>query len=88
MDVARIGAEAMAVVDDLRARYGDDVEVGTIAIVVDVLAESENGPINPVTYSCSDPRRWVQVALLEEALDRAQVANAEREEQAHPGKEE
>jgi hypothetical protein len=84
VDVAQIGTEAMALVDHLRELYGDEVRIGTIAIVVDVLADGEDGsPINPVTYSCSDPRRWVQVGLLEEALDRAQVANAEREARAH-----
>ena len=47
----------------------------TVICVVDVLVPDEEGVANPITYSSSDPRRWVQEALLGEALKRAEADN-------------
>lgn len=84
----KIGLEALALVDQLVEAYGEDVKIHTVAIVVDATAERDGVTINPVVSRCSDPRPWVQAALLAEACTRAGERNEEAIEAAHPRDEE
>lgn len=78
----RIGLHTMEFTDELRAAFGEDIVVGTICIVADVIAGEGADTTNPIVFSVDDPRRWVQVALLREALDQAELLNEDREANA------
>lgn len=60
---ARLGREVMDFLDNCREEYGDGFRFGDVMIVADVIVDG-----NPVACGSSDPRRWVQIALLKEAL--------------------
>lgn len=65
-----VGEEALALIEHIEETYGAEAEVGTIMLVCDVTNESGT----TITYGCSDHRRWVQIALLQEVTADAEEA--------------
>jgi len=78
MHTNKIGALSLEFMDFLAERYGEDYGLGAVAIIADVIAGEDDHPTNPIVFSCSDPRRWVQVALLREGLEEAEALNESR----------
>jgi hypothetical protein len=50
--------------DRINEDFGDDVEIRTLSLVVEVEGEDAT----TILVSCDDDRPWVQIAFLEEAL--------------------
>lgn len=67
MSFERIGQEALSFLDKLEKEYGDTASIGTILLAADVIIAGD-GPewINPIALWCSDPRCYVQRALIAE----------------------
>ena len=64
---SRLGSLTLDFMELCKEEFGEDVRLGDIAIVADVLDKG-----NPVAICCTDPRYWIQEALLREALDAAE----------------
>jgi len=62
--------------EELRQEYGEDVHIGDLLIVADVLAHN-----NPVAVWCSDPRYRNQSGLLAEAQETVDRLDAARRPQ-------
>jgi hypothetical protein len=80
-----IGPLALECSESITEAFGPDAKVTTVAIVVEVFSQGENSlghAINTIEYICSDPRRWVQQALLQEATNRATERNEDRVQEA------
>jgi hypothetical protein len=60
-DQSKIGQLAAGLMDQLEPQYGDDAEIGAIALVLEITS-SEHGSQIVSTYS--DPRTHVNVGLL------------------------
>ena len=71
----QITREAMDLADRFQELYGDSATVGTVCVVADVSVAKDGELFNIIDYSCSDTRRFVQVALLAEGLGRAEASN-------------
>lgn len=71
MNNARIGDLVMEAMEHVQERYGEDATLGEVCIVMDVMHEGWS----VITYHCSDPRPWVQEALLANACEVAEVNN-------------
>ena len=84
----KLGDEALSLAEQLIEEYGEDVSVHNVCIVVDCTTERDGATINPIVFRCNDPRPWVQLALLNEAANRADERNEERIEAAHPSDDE
>lgn len=71
MDTSSVGLVAAELMERIQDDYGDGVEVGTVAVVVelDLPASEENDDMGAteITCRCSDDRRWVQAGLFEQA---------------------
>jgi hypothetical protein len=79
----RISAVAFELDEQIAQTYGDSAEVAAVLIIVDLVAPNgDGGIINPVVYQSNELRRWVQEALIREALAEATHRNAERVEEA------
>jgi hypothetical protein len=65
----------MDLADRFQALYGEEATVGTVCVVADVSVVKDGEMWTIIDYSCSDTRRFVQVALLGEALGRAEASN-------------
>jgi hypothetical protein len=63
MDVSSVGSVAADLMDMVTDEYGDDVEVGIVAVVVELNSEDWTA----VRYRCNDGRRWIQAGLFEQA---------------------
>lgn len=77
----RVGQLAAETIEALEERYGTNSTVGAVIIVCDLITGDDRA-VNPIVTMCNDPRRWIQAALLQEALDVAQEANERREADA------
>lgn len=76
LDTTKLGEIAAGMMERLAESYEDyDVEVGTVALIVEV----RSGEWTAVTYRCSDDRSWVQRGLMHEGL-RAVGYTQERED--------
>lgn len=66
--VATISAE---LIDILESDFADvdeeNLEVGVIAVVVEINQKRENGEFTGIHYRCSDARRWVQHGFFQGA---------------------
>ena len=60
LDTTAVGHLAAQLMDRLTEEYGEDAEIGTVAVVVEV----EMGNATAITYRCTDARRWIQVGLF------------------------
>lgn len=81
----RIGELAMQAMDQIEESFGDEATVGTVCIVADLVVKNddeEGMPFNPIIVVCSDPRRWVQLAILQQAVQNAEEADCQRELEA------
>ncbi|HET6502108.1 MAG TPA: hypothetical protein VFG87_15235 [Amycolatopsis sp.] len=72
VDTTAMGVLVAELMDAIADEYGGDVQVGTIAVVVEIDAENWT----QVRYRCSDPRSWVQEGFFL-AAQRAVVATRE-----------
>jgi hypothetical protein len=60
--VGRLAAETMETVEQ---QFGEEAEVGAVAMVVEVRHVDENGDeVTAITCTSSDRRSWVQYGLL------------------------
>jgi hypothetical protein len=73
MEVFEIGQYAASVMDRINEDFGDDVDIRTISLVVEVDGEDAT----TILVSCDDDRPWVQIAFLEEALATLEVQRDE-----------
>lgn len=77
--LARIGVVALDCSDSIEQEYGKDAQVLTVVVVAEVLARAPSGDyINSIEYASSEHRRWIQAALLREAVDQAEALNERR----------
>ena len=72
MDLSAVGLLAAELMERISDEYdGQDVEVGTVAVVVELdippSGDNDGNGASEVTYRCNDGRRWVQAGLLEQA---------------------
>lgn len=65
----KIGLFVAESIELLEKKYGDDIEIGEMAIVLEVREHREDGAYTGVEYRCSNPKGYIQRGLLEEALD-------------------
>ena len=85
--VERIGYLAMQLAEVIESTYGEEATVHGVVIVADVIAGPDDNPINPIVVCGSDPRVWLQLALLREGLDIAEARNEARIEEAEQAEE-
>lgn len=63
--IGRIAAEVMERVENEKPDDGEELSIGTVAVIVEVLADEEDGPgWSWISYRCSDVRPWVQAGLF------------------------
>lgn len=78
----RLGREAMDFADLLSEAYGEELTLGQVIIVADLIAgDGDEEARYEIRWTSSDPRPYVQVALLAEVHDLAQTTNERREAQ-------
>jgi hypothetical protein len=67
--IGQIAAELMERLEDTTVLAdGETGRVGIVAVVAEVTVDEPAGPGRThVTYRCSDPRRWIQAGLFEQA---------------------
>lgn len=73
LDTARAGVLAVELIERLAEQYENDpdmegVEVGTMALVVELSGKYKGEEATWVEYRCSDARRWVQIGFFQAAL--------------------
>src|SRR5437667_107286 len=78
----KVGPLALQLIEYVEEKYGSDAWVGSAIIVVDVIAADGEGHINPILVLSNDPRRWVQLALLQEACEQTEAQNEARKDRA------
>ena len=76
--LSMIGTLAMEYAEQITETYGEDAKVATVAIVAEIFAGDGETFIDTIEYACTDPRRWLQLALLSEAVGQAEERNADR----------
>lgn len=64
MDVSEVGTVAADLMDMVCEEYGEEVEVGIVAVVVELNSDDWTA----VRYRCNDGRRWVQAGLFAQAI--------------------
>lgn len=80
MNLSQIGTEVLDLIEWLERDYSDrEVNVGVVAIVVELDETSDGDEYTGIHYRCSDPRRWVQAGLFAGA-QRAVYATEEEED--------
>jgi hypothetical protein len=62
----QIGELALEFMEDLEQTYGDQLEVGTLAIIAEI--HLDNGGATAVEFRCSDGRPWLQRGFFEAAI--------------------
>lgn len=81
--LSMVGGLAQEIAEAIEGHYGPEARVTCAAIVVEVHApDGQGGLVDDIEYMASDPRRWVQYALLGEALSIAEARNEDRAEEA------
>ena len=70
----QLGNEALAFIEHLHERYGEDFEIGETLLIAEVIVEQDGDELSCIEYACSDPRRWAQVGFLQAALQGAMQA--------------
>lgn len=68
----QLGNEALAFIEHLRERYGEDFEIGETMLIAEVIVDQEGEELSCVEYAASDGRRYVQVGFLTAALRAAE----------------
>lgn len=77
LDTTKLGQVAAELMESLANSYeGYDVEVGTVALIVEVNASEWTA----VTYRCSDPRVWIQKGLMRAGISAVNAANGHGED--------
>ena len=74
-----IGTTALEACEAIDNTFGKDVQIGSVIIVTEIITADGTDTIE---FYSSDPRRWLQLALLQEATARADARNDERIEDA------
>lgn len=70
LDPAPLAQMVAEFIDDLEENHDGRAELGVVGLVVEVNTDGddEDDPGSTwITYRCSDPRRWIQVALFQRA---------------------
>lgn len=75
-----MGVLVAELMDTIAGEYGEDVTVGTVAVVVEI----DGGEWTQVRYRCSDPRSWVQEGFFL-AAQRAVIAGRETPDEDDDG---
>jgi hypothetical protein len=63
-DQAPVGNLSAELMEALEATYGEDARIGAVVLIVEVLSEQAG---SEVAYRSSDPRKHVNLGLLEVA---------------------
>ena len=76
--IARVGQSATELIDNCREVWGDDIQLGDVIIVAEVLLEDRDEQIyREVVSLSSEDRAYVTAALLRKAADLAEQTDAE-----------
>lgn len=71
MDISAVGVVAAELMESLADEYdGDEVQVGTVAVVVELDLPADEGEelgSTEIRYRCTDGRRWIQAGLFDQA---------------------
>lgn len=80
--LSRIGPVAVECAEQVEQYFGADAKVLSVVVVAEVLAQGPNGQwVNSIEYASSENRRWIQLALLEQAVARATEHDEKRVEE-------
>jgi hypothetical protein len=63
VDTTAMGVLVAELMDTIADEYGEDVKIGTVAVVVELDCDEWT----QVRYRCSDPRSWVQEGFFRAA---------------------
>ena len=80
-DWGEVGVIAAELIETLVKDYEDeDVEIGTVAIIVEITGKEEDPEERwtTVTYRCNDARRWIQAGLFDAASEAVRSTSEER----------
>ena len=81
--IARVGRSATELIDKCRAVWGDDIQLGDVIIVAEVLLEDSDEQIyREVVSLSSEDRAYVTSAILRKAADLAEQTDAEEKDDA------
>jgi hypothetical protein len=70
VDTSRVGLLAAELMESIAEEHGDDVELGVVAVVVEIdipPSTDEEYGATLIEMRCSDKRRWIQAGLFERA---------------------
>ena len=70
----QLGNEALAFIEHLHERYGEDFTIGETMLIAEVIVERGEDELSCLEYVSSDPRRYAQIGLLTAALHGATKA--------------
>ena len=65
----QIGSLAMSFIENMEKAYPDGFDLGTIMICADFNCTEDGQTSTKFSAECSDDRRWVQVAFIEEVTE-------------------
>lgn len=81
--IARVGRSATELIDNCREVWGDDIQLGDVIIVAEVLLEDSDEQIyREVVSLSSEDRAYVTAGLLRKAADLAEQTDAEEKDDA------
>ena len=81
--IARVGRSATELIDKCREVWGDDIQLGDVIIVAEVLLEDSDEQIyREVVSLSSEDRAYVTAGLLRKAADLAEQTDAEEKDAA------
>lgn len=77
LDLTELGQNAVEMFESLDEQYGEfsGVQVGVVAVVVEITWDDGDDKITSVSYRCSDPRRWIQHGIFSAAVRAVEVAS-------------
>ena len=84
--IGTLAAEFMEQIEHSDVADGCTAQIRTVALVVEIDVDEEDGPgFTGIRTRCSEPRRWVQIGLLEAGKcwienDRGEASEDEEEE--------
>ena len=65
IDTQKVGRLAAELMEQISGQFGDEAAVETVALVVEVRHQGEDGGgSTTITCRCSDDRAWIQSGLL------------------------
>lgn len=79
IDTTPLGSLTAQMMEAIAADFGDDFQIRTVALVVEV----DSAETDQILVRCSDDRSWLLAALLNEAIDTVEATReslADRED--------